>query len=179
MSFIKRTRIPEKPPLRWWEFPYLAVASFGGTGFFPVASGTVASLAACVVFVLLPPWPWLVGVLGALLFLFGVPATGWMALRYRDNDPSQATVDEGAVMLLVLAFFPREWGYLAAAFLLFRFFDIAKLPPCRRIERMSGGWGIMLDDLVAGVYAAVILVVIHLTDIMPAWARVPLPDLWL
>jgi phosphatidylglycerophosphatase A len=178
MALVKRTRIPEIPPLRWWEFPYLAAASFGGTGFFPRASGTVASLAACVIFVLLPPWPWLVCVLGALLFLFGVPATGWMALRYRNSDPSQATVDEGAVMLLVLAFFPREWGYLAAAFLLFRFFDIAKLPPCRRIERMSGGWGIMLDDLVAGVYAAVILVVIHLTNVMPAWARVPLPDLW-
>ncbi|OGD74599.1 MAG: hypothetical protein A2Y64_09560 [Candidatus Coatesbacteria bacterium RBG_13_66_14] len=154
------------------------VASFGGTGFFPIASGTVASLAACALYVLLPPWPWLILALGATLFLFGVPATGWMAVRYRDSDPSQATVDEGAVMILILAFFPREWGYLALAFLLFRFFDIAKLPPCRRLERLSGGWGIMLDDLMAGVYAAVVLTVIYLTKLMPAWARVPLPDLW-
>jgi phosphatidylglycerophosphatase A len=117
-------------------------------------------------------------VLGALLFLFGVPATSWMAVRYRAPDPSQATADEGAVMLLVLAFFPREWGYLAAAFLLFRFFDIAKLPPCRRIERLSGGWGIMLDDLMAGGYATVVLAAIYVTKLMPAWARVPLPDLW-
>jgi phosphatidylglycerophosphatase A len=178
LSIIKRTRVSETPPLRWWELPYLVVGSFGGTGFFPVASGTVASLAACALYLLLPPWPWLVAALGALVFLFGIPATGWMALRYRDDDPSQATADEGAVMLLVLAFFPRELGWLTAAFLLFRFFDIAKLPPCRRVERLSGGWGIMLDDLVAGVYAAVILVVVYLTDVMPAWARVPLPNLW-
>ncbi|MCK4594289.1 hypothetical protein KAU45_07290, partial [bacterium] len=92
MVFLKRTPIPEVPPIRFWEVPYLVVASFGGTGYFPLASGTVASAAACVIFLLLPGWPWLVGVLGAVLFLFGVPAAGWMALRYRDPDPSQVTV---------------------------------------------------------------------------------------
>jgi phosphatidylglycerophosphatase A len=178
LSIMKRTRVPEVPPIRLWEVPYLVTASFGGTGFFPLASGTVASLAACVLFVLLPPWPWLVLVLGAVLFLFGVPSTGWMARRYRDNDPSQATVDEGAVMLLVLALFPREWGYLAAAFVLFRLFDVVKLPPCRLVERLPGGWGIMLDDLVAGVYASVILLVVRLADLMPAWARTALPNVW-
>ena len=178
MDIIKRTRIPDVPPLRFWEVPYLLIGSFGGTGYFPLASGTAGSLAACILYILLPPWPWLAVTLGAALFLFGVPASGWMARRYRDKDPSQATVDEGAVMLMVLAAFPREWGYVALAFVLFRFFDIVKLPPCRALERLPGGWGIMLDDLLAGAYAAIILKIIQLTELMPDWAGAALPDIW-
>lgn len=178
MGIVKRTRIPDVPPIRFWEVPYLVAASFGGTGYFPLASGTVASAAACVVFLLLPGWPWLAGVLGAALFLFGVPAAGWMALRYRDPDPSQVTVDEGAVMLLILAFFPREWGYLGLAFVLFRFFDILKPPPGRLLERLPSGWGIMLDDLLAGVYTSAVLIIVSLADLMPAWARAALPSIW-
>ncbi len=178
MGILKRTRLPEVPPIRLWEVPYLVVASFGSTGYFPLASGTVASAAACVVFLLLPGWPWMVGVLGAVLFLFGVPAAGWMALRYHDPDPSQVTVDEGAVMLLILALFPREWGYLALAFVLFRFFDIVKPPPGRLLERLPGGWGIMLDDLLAGAYTSAVLIIVSLADLMPAWARLALPSIW-
>lgn len=179
MSIVKRTRTGKLPPLRAAEIPALLLASFGLTGFFPVASGTVSSLAACVLYVFLPAGsPWLVPLLGAVLFLLGVPACAWMARRYDDPDPSQATVDEGAVMLLVMTCLPRSWLFLGAAFILFRFFDIAKPWPIRRFEAIPGGWGIMLDDLIAGLYAAVILWGAHLVNILPPWADHPLPMIW-
>jgi phosphatidylglycerophosphatase A len=179
MSIIKRTKLKKLPKLRLVQLPAVLLGSFGLTGYFPVASGTVASLAACAVYVVLPPGlPWLVPALGALLFLLGVPACGWLAERYEHPDPSQATIDEGAVMLLVLSYLPRTWFNLALAFLLFRFFDIAKVWPARPAEKLPGGWGIMIDDLVAGAYSVLILWVVNLSGFLPAWALTPLPLIW-
>ncbi len=179
MSVIKRTRLGKLPKLRLVELPAVLLASFGLTGYAPLASGTVASAAALVVYFLLPvDLPWLVPALGGLLFILGVPACGWMARRYQDKDPSQATVDEGAVMLLVLAYLPRSWFFVGLAFVLFRFFDIVKVWPARPAERLPGGWGIMVDDLVAGAYAALICWGAHLSGVLPAWTYYPLPVIW-
>jgi len=181
MTFIKLTKVKgDLPRLAFWECPSLLLASFGLTGYAPLASGTVASFAALIVYLLLPvaALGWLLPLLGVLLFVGGIPATSWMANRYEDEDPSQATVDEGAVMLLVLVGLPREWGFVLLAFALFRVFDIFKPPPCKAAERLPNGWGIMVDDLVAGVYAGIILWAIYLADLMPAWLRVGLPVIW-
>ena len=78
------------------------------------------------------------------------------------KDPSAVVLDEAAAMplvLLVVAPEARTWLTLLAAFGLFRLFDITKLPPCRQLERLPDGLGVMADDWAAAAYAAAILVV--------------------
>lgn len=106
----------------------------------------------------------------ALLLIFGVACVvqGDAAeARFGRKDPSHAVADEvagQAVALLPLSWIGagsalRTLGLLALAFLLFRLFDIAKPWPARSIQRTPGGWGILLDDLIAGAYAAVLLTI--------------------
>jgi len=72
-------------------------------------------------------------------------------------DPGVVVIDEVVGMLLTLAFVPVGWAGVLAGFVLFRLFDIIKPYPCARAERLPGGWGIMADDVLAGVYANVVL----------------------
>ena len=60
------------------------------------------------------------------------------------------------LLWLALLFIPNEWVWIVLAFALFRFFDIIKIYPANRFEELSGGWGIMMDDIVAGFYSGVI-----------------------
>ena len=73
------------------------------------------------------------------------------------KDPKQIVVDEVAGYLVTLVGHPFSWPIAVAAFLLFRLFDITKPPPCRRVERWRGGLGICADDIIAGVYANILL----------------------
>ncbi|HVT24476.1 MAG TPA: phosphatidylglycerophosphatase A, partial [Rhizomicrobium sp.] len=77
------------------------------------------------------------------------------------DDPSEAVIDELAGQWLACAFAPLSWqGYLAA-FVLFRFFDMTKIWPVSAAERARGGWGVMFDDIVAGLIAGVIVWALH------------------
>ena len=81
-----------------------------------------------------------------------------MKVFFRKTDPHEVVIDEVAGQFLTLTAVPNtSWVWLGFAFLLFRAFDIVKPFPARRAERLSGGWGIVTDDLVAGVYAAVVV----------------------
>ena len=76
------------------------------------------------------------------------------------HDPGFIVIDEIAAQWLVLLATPQDWRFYAAAFLLFRLFDIAKPWPIRSVERrVAGGFGIMLDDVVAALYALVLLLI--------------------
>lgn len=89
----------------------------------------------------------------------------WAEARFNRHDPSQVVADETAGMALTLMFLPahavttpaRAAVALAAAFLLFRILDIVKPPPAYQLQRVAGGWGILLDDLMSAVYAGLIL----------------------
>jgi phosphatidylglycerophosphatase A len=137
----------------------LLVATFGYVGFFPVAPGTAGSLAALVVYAVVH-W---VGVpaLEALSIL-GIFATGVWASTVSERvlgrtDPGPVVIDEVVGMLVTLAGMPLSPTGVALGFLLFRVFDIVKPFPARRLEDAPGGWGIMLDDIVAGLYGQVAL----------------------
>lgn len=124
-----------------------------------------------------------VGQLAALLalaaggFIVGVWATGRMSTD--DNpDPGAAVWDEFVGMwLALLPLAGRNWdgqygwdiGWLAAAFIVFRCFDVLKPWPCRRLERLPGGWGIMLDDVAAGVWSMLVLQVGAVLLALVAW----------
>ncbi len=106
-----------------------------------------------------PGWEWPAL---AVLTIWAVHAAGHAARVLRGSDPSSVVIDEAAGMALTLVVLPvtPSLPQLGAAFLLFRFFDVLKPPPLRRLERLPGGWGIVADDLGAGLYAAGLLTVL-------------------
>ena len=129
------------------------VATFLGIGKIPFAPGTWASLAAAPLFYPLIDSPLVhLGTLVAVYFL-GVYATGEYAKNIGEVDPSSAVMDEVLGMGVAMWAIPRQWPFAVMAFILFRLFDIWKPYPIHRVEKLPGGWGIMTDDLVAGLYA--------------------------
>lgn len=135
------------------------IASFFGLGFFPVAPGTLASLAVVLLYkwLLHPlPLPYLLLLL-LLLLALGVPAADAYSSELKKTDPRRVVVDEAAGQLLVLVSVSPDWNLMVIGFLLFRFFDIVKPFPIRRLEGLPGGWGIMADDVAAALMAKVLL----------------------
>ena len=135
----------------------LFVATAGYVGYFPIAPGTAGSAAGLV---LLATVRFFAGPELELGFLVGVVALGLWASdvgeRYAAReDPGFVVVDEVAGMLLTMLWLPLTWVTALVGFLAFRFFDIVKPFPVRNAERLQGGIGIMADDLIAAVYAAV------------------------
>lgn len=134
------------------------LASGFGVGYLPWAPGTWGSLEA--VFLVLAvhqifPLQERV-ILGALLFLLLFPAiffSGKVAQSDGNSDPSRVVIDEIVGQIFCLLWVPVSAPSLVAGFLLFRFFDIVKPSPARESEGLGGGFGIVCDDLIAGVYA--------------------------
>ena len=162
---------------------YLALAiATCGVGYLPLAPGTWGSLLAVGIYLLVrigilsqpTDTPLIVGPSGflagellviAIVTLFGIWAASRTERVLKVKDPGKVVVDEVAGQLIALLPLPLTrigpWPVLVViAFLLFRFFDIVKPYPARKLEALHGGLGIMADDLVAGAYAAVIVAVI-------------------
>jgi len=126
-----------------------------GTGFSPVASGTVGSLVGVALYLPLAAagLP-AVAIAVAVLFPIGVWAAGVCGRRYGAHDHGRIVVDEIVGQIIALASIPARPGWLIAGFLLFRLFDIWKPFPAGRIDaRWRTPFGVMADDVVAGVYA--------------------------
>lgn len=84
--------------------------------------------------------------------------------KYWGEDPSRVVIDEMVGVWIPLLVVPAgDWWYVVAAFVLFRFFDIVKPLGVRRMERFRGGVGIMMDDILAGVYSAILLGIVRLS----------------
>jgi phosphatidylglycerophosphatase A len=134
-----------------------AIATGFGSGLSPFAPGTAGTLVAVPLAYLLTV-SMAAGVAAQTAALVAITAVavwsaGMAAPRFGRKDPGQIVVDEIAGYLVAVAFLPPGWITLAAAFVLFRLFDVVKPPPCRRAEALPGGWGIVADDLLAGLYA--------------------------
>ncbi len=130
-----------------------------GTGLAPVAPGTMGTLLGFGLFALLAPLPslWQGGALLGL-FLLGIPVCERAAQALQQEDPGAVVWDEIVAFALVLEGAPRSVAGFALAFVLFRLFDIWKPFPIRWVDRrVRGGWGIMLDDLLAALYALLVL----------------------
>ena len=135
------------------------IATFGYSGYFPVAPGTIGSAAGLAVY-LLVWWSESRAVelgLIAVLFAAGVWA-GTTAERYFGGiDPGPVVIDEVVGMLITLAFIPVGVSGAIAGFVLFRIFDVIKPYPAGRLESLHGGLGVMADDAMAAIYANVAL----------------------
>lgn len=146
-----------RPPLR---HPAVFVATWGGSGYLPRMPGTWGSLAAL-------PFGWVImgyGGVSALViaviasFVVGI----FVAERYTAlsgvQDPGPVVIDEVSGQWLALCVVPLDVGWFCVAFLAFRGFDIAKPWPISWFDRnLKGGFGVMADDIVAGIFAAIML----------------------
>ncbi len=133
------------------------LATLGFIGYLPVAPGTFGSLVAAIFFVLLKPGDVATVSLLIIVILIGTIAAHHMEKVLNEKDSRHIVIDEFAGYIVSVLLLPSRWPYYVAAFLLFRFFDILKPPPLRRMERFPGGLGIMADDILAGVYTNILL----------------------
>ena len=132
------------------------IATLGPVGYWPWGPGTLASALVTALWLALP-WPWALWLAVVVLWTAaGTPAAG-RAERSLGHDDGRIVIDEAAGMGLALLAAPRTWPAAAIAFALFRVFDIFKPPPLGRLQRVRGGWGVMLDDLGAGAAAALLV----------------------
>lgn len=132
------------------------IATFAGAGLAPKAPGTVGTFAAMFLWgpFCLFGTPWWVRLFAVLIiFGLGVVAADRVCQSTEKNDPQIVVIDEVAGVGLTLCFAAASWWSLLAGFLLFRLFDITKIWPVRWADRqLHGGFGVMADDMLAGIY---------------------------
>ena len=136
-----------------------AIASFFYVGFVPVIPGTFGSLGGVALYLLLqavPSWQIYLGVF-AFVTIIGIWAAGRAEHSSGIIDPSFVVIDEVAGMLATLFLIPFSWIFIIVGFVLFRFLDIVKPFPARQAEQLPGGWGIMLDDVIVGIYGNILM----------------------
>ena len=131
------------------------------TGFFSgyssFAPGTAGSGVALVIYCLLPPlnsWAW--GLLLVGLFFAGVYTSGACEKAW-GKDPKYVVIDEFAGFFVTVSLFPQSVLMGIVGFVVFRILDITKPPPARQVEALPGGWGIVGDDVIVGIYGQMIL----------------------
>jgi len=140
------------------------IASGFGSGLSPVAPGTAGSLAALLPWLALRELPsWWYVALVALAFVLGTWASNVVIGRLRIEDPGVIVWDEFVgqwIALMPLLWIARGWPWIVAGFALFRLFDVWKPWPVSWADRkVKGGVGVMLDDVLAGLYAAIALAI--------------------
>jgi phosphatidylglycerophosphatase A len=154
----------------WLDRLALVIATGLGIGYFPIAPGTVGSLLGVALIIGLSRFE-LAGhrrllfhlVVVALISVVGIWAASRAELHFRRKDPPQVVIDEvvGQLLTFGLIFRNPRLVLLFLGFLLFRFFDILKPFPIRKLEKAPLGFGIVLDDLAAGFYASLVILGIH------------------
>ena len=130
-----------------WRF----VATFFYLGKLPFAPGSWGSLGALLLWLLLPVTFSVHLSVIIILFVLGVYSSSRMAKYLDDHDPSEVVIDEVVGMGISLFMLPHDFLLYLLSFILFRVFDILKPSFIYRIQNLSGGWGIMLDDVLAGL----------------------------
>ena len=152
--------------------PAIWIATAGGAGYFPIAPGTAGSLVGVAVVVGLARLPLrgaaaitILAAASLAIFAVGVWAAGEAEKFFGRTDPGQVVVDEVVGQMVTFLLIPHAtWKWLVGGFLLFRAFDIVKPFPARQAEQIPRGWGIMVDDVIAGVYGLAVLAVIGLVN---------------
>lgn len=147
------------------------LASVFGAGYAPVASGTVGSFVTVVAIWLLPLTLLRIAVALVVVTLVGIWAGSRVERVLGKKDPGVIVIDEVAGMLLSVILLPRTIPVLITAFLLFRLFDIWKPFPARESQALTGGVGVMVDDLIAGFYT--LILIMGALTLFPGWLTRP------
>lgn len=132
------------------------------TGYSPVGPGTVGSLVAFLPYILLSHFRGPLLILYCVVFFFlGVWASNRIEKETGEHDPGLINLDEVVGQWIALIALPASgWIVWTAAFVLFRAFDMLKPFPVNRTQSLPGGWGVMVDDVLAGIYANLILQIV-------------------
>lgn len=133
----------------------VVAATWGGTGFSPFASGTVGTLGAIPFYLALARLPLALYLLSTVAFtLFACWVAGHAERVFAEHDSGKIVIDEVAGYLVTMIGVPPSWQGVALGFFLFRLFDITKPQPARWFDRsLKNGYGVVLDDVAAGLYA--------------------------
>jgi len=170
---------------RFFDYPVLGIATCG-VGYIPLAPGTWGSAIGVLLYLLLI-WLekaiWRNGLFFGWHFVesdalrigtnilvvlivsaVGIWASGRAAKILNEKDPQKVVIDEVAGQLIALSFLPYDpsWQMIILGFVLFRFFDIAKPYPIYYLQVLDGGLGVMIDDIFAGIYAAIVMLFVLL-----------------
>jgi phosphatidylglycerophosphatase A len=138
------------------------IATAGGIGYVGKGGGTLAAIALCIIWFLIPAgnhngyWQVLITLVVSVLGIW----SGNVVDAVWGKDSNKVVIDEVAGMMVTLLFIPVTLKYVLAGLVLFRFFDITKPLLIRRMEGLPKGWGVMGDDLLAGIYAQLLLQII-------------------
>ena len=145
------------------------IAEWIGTVFYigklPFTPGTWSSLVASLTwfFIFDSLSPIILPIITLLLFAIGIIACEKIINDTKEKDPSRIVIDEWVGQWIVFTFMPVNISILVIGLILFRIFDIFKPFPVKSMEKLSGGWGIMMDDVIAGIMAYILLYAINVT----------------
>lgn len=141
------------------RFHYIIATGFG-LGYSPLAPGTAGSLLALLMAFFIFRENYVILISAAIIFFgIGIVSATFVEKDQGSEDPGLIVVDEMVGMWIGLLFVPRLWWTFLLAFLLFRLFDILKPFPINAVQKLNNGWGIIMDDVLAGIYT---LVTMHL-----------------
>lgn len=141
-----------------FHFLILLLATGLGAGFSPIVPGTVGTLVAIPLYFLLSEIPFpLYGLTLIAFFFLSCWAAGQAEEHWGRKDDRRIVIDEIMGFLVTMLWVPQTVSAIAAGFVLFRFFDIVKPFPIRHLERVGRGFGVVLDDVLAGIYSNIIL----------------------
>lgn len=139
------------------------IASVCFIGYLPFAPGTWGTVAGLVIWFLLP-WHsfWFDLILVTVTFFIGIFTSEYIEKQIGEMDPAYIVIDEVVGVWLALAIiptltYPKDLALIVLVFLIFRIFDIKKFKPIRKLELIGGGFGIMADDILAGIFTGIIV----------------------
>jgi phosphatidylglycerophosphatase A len=152
---------------------FLIIATGFGVGYSPVAPGTLGTLVAIPIYYFLSDIPSPLYEITLIGFFF---LSVWISenaqIFFGKKDDQRIVIDEIVGFLITMLWVPKTFPFIIIGFFLFRFFDILKPFPIRRLERkLKGGFGVVLDDVMAGVYANIVLHLVPLAIPLSPWGR--------
>ncbi|MFA4989603.1 MAG: phosphatidylglycerophosphatase A [Candidatus Omnitrophota bacterium] len=143
-----------------FKFLTKTISTFFYSGYFPLIPGTAGSLAGLALYFLLKDDPLAYIFVLSVLLILGFLVSGQAEKVFGRKDPPCVVIDEVCGMLLSLLFLPYDIKLVIIAFLIFRILDTLKPYPIGSFEKLKGGFGVMSDDIIAGLYANLILQVV-------------------
>lgn len=140
------------------DFLNKALGTVFFSGYAPIAPGTAGSAVVALLYYCFAAQLDTAGWVAVLVLVFAVAVyTAEMLARQWGDDPGRVVIDEAIGFLVTVAWLPHSFWMAVGGFFIFRVLDILKPPPARQLEALHGGWGIVLDDVAAGIYGNLLI----------------------
>ena len=137
------------------------IATFFYAGYLPIAGGTISAFLALGLYYFIKDNTIIYACVVLFMVFLGFLVSSRAEKIFGKKDAAEITIDDASGMLIALFLIPQQLIYIILAFVIYRVFDILKVPPIRKVENLKGSSGIMLDDIIAGLYTNLIIHTIH------------------